>query len=114
MQENKDLIHLQHSHVTQHSDANGNKSKWSVQKNVTNEELATLPEDWDEATVFTALEFARKFELTALNVGINFGVSKMVEKHNAEKEQLNKIIKGLTDSNDRLAEKLGQFIGEEI
>ncbi len=111
--ENKDLIHLQHSHTTQHTNELGEKTEWSVQKNITNEELAILPSTWDENTVFTALDFAKVFELEAFNVGINFGVKKMTEKYEAEKDELIKIIRGLEVSNESLANKLGQLIGEE-
>ena len=111
MSNQKELIFIQNSHVTQHTNANSEKTEWSVQKNESNEELYTLPKHWDESTVFTALDFAKKFELEALNVGINFGVSRMVDKHNRETAILNDRIKALTEANDRLSEKLGQLLG---
>lgn len=109
---NKDLIPLQQSHVTQHSGSDG-KTDWSVEENETNKKLYELPREWDENTVFNVLDFARVFELNALNIGINFGVSKMTEQYENKIKELNELIEGLTNSNERLAEKLGQFIGEQ-
>ena len=110
MSEQKDLIHIQNAHVTQLTDADGEKSEWSVEKNITNEVLFKLPKEWDEGTVFSALAFVKKFELEALNVGINFGVRKMVEKHARETELLNDRISALESANSRLAEKLGTLL----
>lgn len=109
---NKDLIHLQNAHVTQYTYEDGRKSDWSLQMNETNEELFSFPGDWSEEMVFTVLDFARKFELIALNVGINFGAKNIKKEKDIEIEKLIKVINGLEISNTRLANKLSQFIGE--
>ena len=108
----KDLIPLQNAHVNQSTTEKDGKSDWIVLENITEEFLYTLPKHWDEITVFEALDFARKYELKALNVGINFGVTKMVEKFNIEREALRKHINDLTLANEKLAEKLEKYIGE--
>jgi len=111
MEERKDLVHLQHSHTTQLTDGNGKKSEWSVQQNVTDEELYSLPKHWNEATVFTALDFAKEFESIALNSGINHGVKMMTNKYEQEKKELLNIINFLKEENKKLADTLDKFIG---
>jgi len=109
----KDLIHLQNAHATQHTN-DGLKTTWKVLTNETEKLLYELPAGWDDKTLFEALDFAKKFELIALNVGINHGVREELKRFTTEKGNLLKVIDGLTKSNEKLAEKLGKFIGEEI
>lgn len=113
MEENKDLIHLQNAHVTQYTDNDG-KSKWKVRKNITSEDLYELPNEWKESMVFEALHFAREFEIEAFNIGINFGKTTVKNEFDREREMYKKVISDLTEANERLSEKLGQLIGEEI
>jgi len=113
MEKRELLIDLQNAHVTQLTDSEGVKSPWLVRQNETNDDLYKLPGHWKEEDVFTALDFAREFELTALNAGIRYGNRMSVDAFTIEKNNLLKVIEGLTDSNTRLAEKLGKFIGEE-
>jgi len=114
MEKRELLIDLQAAHVTQLTDEDGVKSPWFVRQNETNNDLYSLPGHWKEEDVFTTLDFARKFELEALNVGIRYGNKMSVDTFTTEKNNLLKVIEGLTNSNNRLAEKLGKFIGEEI
>lgn len=102
------LIDLQAAHINQQSNGES-KTPWSVQKNVTNEELFELPGNLSESEIFTIMKFARKFELTAFNTGIQFGK----ETTKKEVNGLREVIAGLETSNTKLAEKLGSFIGEE-
>lgn len=112
MEKTEKLIDLQNAHATQYTDSEG-KSVWHVRQNITSNDLYELPGDWSEKQVFKSLHFAREFELIALNAGIQFGKKLNINQFNLEKENLLKVIKDLTASNSRLAEKLGFFIGEE-
>jgi len=108
------LIDLQNAHATQFTDPEGAKSLWFVRQNETNNDLYKLPGHWKEEDVFTTLDFAREFELIALNAGIRYGNRMSVDAFTIEKNNLLKVIEGLTKSNNMLAEKLGKFIGEGV
>lgn len=110
--ENKDLIHLQHAHITQYSDVNG-KSQWKVRKNITSEDLAELPSDLTEEEVFKVMEFARDFELIAFNEGIRFGKTEMRNYYESILQRMKENLVAARDENIRLAEKLEKFIISE-
>ena len=112
MEEKKELIPLQHSNITQLTHK-GVKGEWIVKTNITDIKLAELPSKFTEEEVFKVVKFARKFEIEAFNIGINF-----------EKEKSQKLIKEITDKfnnqitiareeNERLATKLMKLIGEQ-
>ena len=88
----KDLIHLQHAHVTQITNNEIGKSAWKVRQNITSNDLAELPANLSEKDVFTVLDFARKFELVAFNAGIQF-----------QKHQQSNIVNNLMNENKRLS-----------
>lgn len=113
MEDNKDLVDLANAHVTQTKDSQGRKSTWSVEANITNEVLAKLDSKYTEVQVFELLDFARKYELVALNAGIQFqkGISDTYWKDIESK--LKRVIEELTAENDRLAGLLEDLIGEE-
>lgn len=100
-----EYIDLANAHVTQYT-KNNVKSEWSIEKNITNEILGTLPSRLNESEIFHILEMARKYELTAFNVGIGFGKDQYKKIHDSElrilKEKLNLIIA----ENERLADAL--------
>ena len=100
-----DLIDLQSAHVTQMTN-NGVKGDWSVQKNITNEELFRLSPHHTEDEVFEILDFARKFELLALNAGIEFQKGKQNAVLKAENDKLKADLKFLADENEKLATAL--------
>lgn len=106
------LIPLAAAHVNQYTTKEG-KTPWEVQENVTNDLLAVLPRELTESQVFAALHFAQKFELLGFNIGMKHMSAQLFDAWTKEKENLLKVIEGLTAANDRLADKLGSFIGEE-
>jgi len=110
MAERKELIPLQHSNVTQLTHK-GEKRDWIVKTNQTDQELFILPKHFTEADVFKILEFARKFEIEAFNIGINFEKNKNIKQNKEKQEQYNKQIKIARDENERLASKLMKLIG---
>lgn len=107
------LIPLSSAHVTQYT-KDGEKTDWGVLENKTENPLFELPGHLSEGDVFTVLEFARKYELNAFNVGMKHMNKEMTSRHNVEKEKLLRVIKELKAANNRLADKLGSFIGEEV
>lgn len=88
----KDLIDLQNAHVTQITNETIGKSAWKVRQNITSKDLHELPANLNEKDVFACLDFARKFELIAFNVGINY-----------QKQMVNNQVQILEQENNRLA-----------
>lgn len=113
MEDNKDLVDLANAHVTQLTGSDQKKTPWSVEANITNDVLAKLDASFTEKQVFEILDFARKYELVALNAGIQFqkGISDTYWKDIESK--LKRVIEELTAENDRLAGLLEDLIGEE-
>jgi len=105
MSKQEDLIPLQASHVAQHT--NGHiKSDWSVELNKTDEKILEFPSTYTDAEVFKIMDFAKKYELEALNIGINFAKKQgNVYLKSIIDEQL-KIIELLKSDNERLAKAL--------
>ncbi|MDA3941864.1 MAG: hypothetical protein PF693_21555 [Spirochaetia bacterium] len=108
----EDLIHLKNAHATQYTDDNG-KSVWHIRKNLTSENLFDLPGDMKEKDVFSALHLARFAEMEAWNAGIQFGKNEILPVLQIEREKVMKVIHELEQANNRLANKLGELIGEE-
>lgn len=106
------LIHLQDAHTTQFT-ANGEKGPWLVRKNITSEDLAELPKDLTEGEVFSVLDFAKKFELIALNVGIKYGQMMFKSKFDLIVTDYNNQLQLLRDENERLATALLKQISKE-
>ena len=109
---NEDIIHLQHAHVTQHSDSKGN-SPWRVNKNITNETMAELPQHFSEEEVFAIMHFARKFELIAFNEGIGHGKKVTREVYEQKIQFGDEQLRLAREENERLANKLMQLIAKE-
>lgn len=110
---NKDLIDLQQAHVTQFTTESGaKKGPWLVRQNITSKDLAELPSYLSEADVFTILDFARKYELLAFNIGIDFGKKKTVKVYKTLLDRLELKLKMATEENERLAGILDKHIGE--
>lgn len=113
MEDNKELVVLATAHVTQLTSDQVGKGPWRVSANKTNEVLAALDANYTEKQIFQILDFARKYELIALNVGIDFG-KEFSDAHWKEIEKkLKRVISELTAENDRLAGILEKAIGEE-
>ncbi len=100
-----ELVQLQAAHVTQLTNK-GIKGDWKVRENITSSDLFTLPKKFTEKDVFTILDFARKFELVALNAGVNFQKGKQNEYLLSQIENLKRAIAELAGENERLAEAL--------
>ena len=97
-----ELITLSTAHITQHSKG-GQKSDWSVEANITNDRLTTLPKTLDEKQVFGILKFARFYELEALNAGIEFQKGKQNEVLLNKNIALKKTVDALVEENERLS-----------
>jgi len=113
MEDRKDLIDLAHAHVTQLTADKVGKGPWRVQKNKTNETLFTLDKAYNEKQVFEILDFARKYELIAFNAGIQYQKELSDTYWKSIESGLKRVITELTAANDKLADRLDTFIGEE-
>jgi hypothetical protein len=107
-----DLIHIQHSHVTQLT-KDGIKGDWSVQKNKTNEELYQLPAHLSDSDIFTIMKFVKKFELEAFNAGIQFQKALKTAPLQSENAELRQTLQAAVAHGDRLAAKLQSIISKE-
>ena len=110
---NTDLIDLQNAHVTQITNEKVGKSVWKVRKNITSEDLFELPAHLSEPDVFEIMDFAKQFELIALNTGINFQRGESAKVLQKTIQGFENQIKIAREENSRLANKLGQLIGEQ-
>jgi len=105
-----DKIQLQKCHVTQMTERSV-KGVWLV-KNEAGKVLAELPKELDEKQVMACIHFARKFELTAFNFGIQFGKTQNgngIELVPDERKRLLRIIDELTKSNHVLADQFDKI-----
>ena len=110
--ENKDLIKLQNAHVTQNTN-NSVKTDWRVEENITNAPLFNLPKHFSEGEVFMILDFARKYELVALNVGISHQKGQNNDILMNKIKVLEHSTTELVNENERLASLLDNLIGEK-
>ena len=97
-----ELIDLQSANATQLT-SNGSKGEWSIKKNITGELIQVLPAIVSDELIFTILDFARKYELIALNAGINFQKGKENELLADNIIILKQINRDLVEENTRLA-----------
>lgn len=112
MEQQKDLIDLANAHVTQLTGSDQKKTPWSIEANITNEVLGKLDAAFTEKQVFEILDFARKYELVALNAGIQFQKGISDEHWKRIESGLLRVIEELTAENDRLSGILDTMIGE--
>jgi hypothetical protein len=101
----KEYIKLANAHVTQVTNK-GKKSEWSIEENITNNQLHVLPGNLGDKLIFNILNFARKFELIAFNEGIEFGKEKQRESSAKIERELTQKLQIATGENIRLAEAL--------
>ena len=106
------IIDLQAASITQHTDGH-EKTEWVIHKNITGEVLGRLPKHLTESEVFAIMDFARKYELVALNVGIQHQKSLQNEFLKAEIDNLKEVVTGLGGENERLCSILEQHIGNK-
>lgn len=100
-----ELIKLQSAHATQYTNR-GKKSDWKIQENITNEEMGVLPGILSEAEVFAILDLARKYELNAFNVGIEYGKNQQNKLNYTKLNHLERRIELAREENERLAKIL--------
>lgn len=98
-------IKLAHANATQIT-SKGQKSDWVVKANITGEELGTLPSKLTENEVFSILDLARKYELEAFNIGINFGKQEYKKVYEPQIKQLQSNLQRAKNENERISEAL--------
>ena len=104
----KEEIKLANAHVNQHT-SNGVRSDWKIEENKTDLPLGELPGRLNEQEVFGILNFARKFELEAFNIGITFGKQKYKETFESTINDYNNKLKLAAKENERLADALDRL-----
>lgn len=97
-----EFIKMQHAHVNQHT-SSGVKGDWKIEANETNEALGILPGRLDHNEVFNILDIARKYELEAFNIGINFGKKEQDKQHLLVRKAYEARIHEAIKENERLA-----------
>lgn len=107
--EPKDLVDLAHAHVTQHTN-NGVKGEWKLRKNITSENLERFPSTVTDEFMFVILDFARKYELIALNAGIKHGKEITVKVYDELIKKYDHKLTLATKENERLATALDEHI----
>lgn len=100
-----DLVDLANAHVTQHK-VGGKKGPWVVLTNIHEEELGQFPGNIPDQVMMDILRFARKYELIALNAGIEFQKGKQNALLLAANKHLVEQIKAVIEHSDKLAERL--------
>ena len=108
--ENKsdEYIKLASAHMTQHT-VDGVKTEWSVEENITNDKLGSLPKNLSQHAVSGIMEFARHYELEAWNAGIKFQKSINNDFLTSQIKNLKHINNALIEENERLAEVLDKL-----
>lgn len=104
----KEHIKLANAHVNQHT-SNGDKSEWKIEENMTDLPLGELPKRLNHNEVFGILNFARKFELEAFNIGIAFGKEKQKEIDDSIIQDYDNRLKQSVQENERLADALDRL-----
>ena len=110
MKNDGNKIQIQAANVYQGTHSDGTKTDWLVRENITGVELFKLRSTYKEDEVFEILAFARKFELIAFNVGIDFGKAEAKKYYETVINGKNEVLKALTAENSRLAEVLDKKI----
>lgn len=103
--ETTEYILLANAHITQKTNKNV-KSDWSIEANITNEQLGTLPPHLTEQQAMAILKFARKFELDAFNAGIQLGKEKQKKVDDDIISNMKLKLRLATEENIRIAEAL--------
>jgi len=98
-----DLVDLRTAHATQLTHK-GVKGDWSVRVNVTEEELGTFNGRISDEDMFAILRFARKYELIALNAGIQFQRHKQLDIQREYTLGLEAELQAAKEHNDKLAD----------
>ncbi|MCD6434849.1 MAG: hypothetical protein J7L15_00445 [Clostridiales bacterium] len=104
-QKELEYIKLASAHATQHS-KDGVKGDWSIEENITNDRLFTLPKHLSDTAVFSILNSARKYELEAWNSGITFQKNINNDFLSSKIKNLQKINLALIEENERLSDVL--------
>lgn len=104
----KEHIKLAHAHVNQHT-TKGVKTDWKVEANKTNEYLGVFPKKLDHNEVFDILNFARKFELDAFNIGVHFGKEEYKKTFENTISEFKQKLEEAAKENERLADALDRL-----
>lgn len=101
------LVDLATAYATQTTTEKNGKGEWIVY-NTKKLEIYRLPADWTEKQVMTAIHFARKFELIALNAGVEHQKTKIP----SDLKNLQKMVTNLTAERKILVNRNGELANE--
>lgn len=107
------LVELADSHVTQHTSGHI-KSDWSVFTAGNDKVLQMFPNTHTEQDIFRIMDFAKEYELKALNAGIAFQKDKQNLLLANTIAEYKKITAGLMADNERLAAALEKEMFKRI
>ena len=108
---NKDLIKMSSANVNQVTGTNI-KTEWIIRENITEEELGRFPAVLTDKQAFDMLRLIRKYELIALNVGINTGKKKTVKVYDKIITGYEEKFKLAIKENERLSDTLDRLTRE--
>ena len=104
-------LSLQQAYANQFTN-NGIKGEYNIIDKDQNS-LGSWPKSMNESEVFHVLDFARKFEKLAYEQGIEDERVHAQAYINEMKQRYEEKIAEILEANEKLANKLGQLIGEE-
>ena len=108
----QDLVDLANANMFQETFSTG-KTDWEIRKNVTGDVLETLPRHLTDSDMFAIIKFARRFELIALNAGIEFEKRNSSDRINKIQERYEAEIIALSERNELLSDKLKKLMEQE-
>jgi len=107
------LVELADSSITQQT--NGHiKSEWKVMTQGNDKPIMTFPKTYTDNEIFSIMDFAKKYELKALNAGIKFQKNKQNGLLKELIDNQKKLIEALKKDNERLAEALEREMFKHI
>lgn len=107
----KALVELTGSSITQITQGHV-KSDWKVYANDTDKVLCAFPSKYSENEIFHIMDFAKEYELKALNAGIKFQRDKQNGALGETIAKQKKLIEALKQENEKLADALDKEISK--
>lgn len=109
---NNDMLCLSAANANQVSN-DGVKQDWAVRANDNNKVLIRLPSHINDADMFRILDFMKKMELSAFNIGIRFQKTQQNELFVGQIEELKAVNAFLKDENERMVSILENHLPSE-
>lgn len=85
------------------------RTDWVIRENITEKELGRFPSKLTDKEAFAMLRLIRKYELEALNIGIQNGKERTVKVYDKQIVEYKRKFEIATKENERLAEILDKL-----